>query len=172
MKKFHYSNNWDGKSRSSCPFPASEHIEYDDGWAIFTAIDDVLIIWLEHWGKSDVVGCSRLDGEPVFSFFNVSLPTITTGHAFHWQFLQQWHKHMHRRTRKRQQRSPAHNKLGPISLSSGLRKPFSPVPIKEITRPSAVVPSPTYNTVFNAALISGWTYPLRLSFSSSSPLLP
>lgn len=32
---------------------------------------------------------------------------------------------------------------GPISLSSTVLNPFSPVPTKDITKPTATVPSPT-----------------------------
>lgn len=37
---------------------------------------------------------------------------------------------------------------GPISLSSTVLNPFSPVPTNAITRPMATVPKPTYRKAF------------------------
>lgn len=71
-------------------------------------------------------------------------------------------------TLSRQQRTPPAIRVGPISLSSRVLKPFSPVPTKAMTIPTATVPRPTYSKALAAAL----SWPKGNGMSSSSELEP
>lgn len=57
---------------------------------------------------------------------------------------------------------------GPISRSSTVLKPFSPVPTKEMTKPNATVPRPKYRNAFANEL--GPRSAPKKSSSSDDPL--
>ena len=86
-----------------------------------------------------------------------------------WRRRKHREGHTQRKIRTRQHKSPLPIRVGPMRRSSSVLKPFSPVPTKEMTRPMATVPNPTYSKAFAAAL--WWPYSPP-GISSSSELLP
>lgn len=129
LKSYFHSGNWAGESKSSCPFAD------DDTW------QDECVAGCCGTGERSEAVCIGPDGR-------VSVFCLSFSFLFrdclqrHQRHSPQRHRHRQSNTRNRQQSRPAHSNDGPISFSSGLRNPFSPVPTNEITRPRAVAPSP------------------------------
>lgn len=103
------------------------------------------VLWSTITKSSVGASCSR----------RVSLLNLC-GHVFLSRVFFRRRKHvdgqMHKSTLITQHRSPTAINVGPMSRSSRVLNPFSPVPTNHITSPMTVVPRPTYSSAFAAAL--------------------